>query len=333
MSISSLPIIKANDARKKINVLASQGRSFFFAIDFNMENAIVLTENEQDTEFIRFNINGFTNEKKSSKKKEIGKIQWDIFPISFEQYRHKFNSVIKEIQLGNSFLINLTQPTKINHNTSLLSIYKYASAKYKVWLKDTFLVLSPEPFIRTQGKKISSFPMKGTIDASIPNAEKIILNNPKEMAEHATIVDLIRNDLSIVASNIYVKKYRYIEKITTLQKDLLQVSSEISGTLPDEYNKHMGDILFKLLPAGSISGAPKHKTLDIIATTEGYERGFYTGVCGYFDGENMESAVMIRFVEEKNKTFIFKSGGGITAQSDVKKEYEELINKVYVPVF
>jgi len=95
----------------------------------------------------------------------------------------------------------------------------------------------------------------------------------------------------------------------------------------------LGDIIFALLPAGSISGAPKTKTLEIIQLAEGYERGFYAGVCGYFDGKNLDSGVMIRYLEQESDGLTFKSGGGITAQSDLVKEYEELIQKVYVPVY
>jgi para-aminobenzoate synthetase component 1 len=167
--------------------------------------------------------------------------------------------------------------------------------------------------------------MKGTIDASIPNAEQIILNDPKEKAEHATIVDLIRNDLSIVADQVEVVSYRYIDKLSTNKGDLLQVSSKITGQLPENYAQKLGDIIFSLLPAGSISGAPKPKTLEIIEKAEDYKRGFYTGICGWFDGEKLDSAVMIRFIEQQDDKMIFKSGGGITSQSNMEKEYEELI--------
>jgi len=87
-----------------------------------------------------------------------------------------------------------------------------------------------------------------------------------------------------------------------------------------------------LLPAGSISGAPKLKTLEIILETETYNRGYYTGVFGYFDGINLDSCVMIRFIENQNERLIFKSGGGITMMSDLDSEYRELIKKIYVPV-
>ena len=90
--------------------------------------------------------------------------------------------------------------------------------------------------------------MKGTIDAAIPGAEKRILEDPKEKAEHYTIVDLIRNDLSHVSKNVEVRKFRYLDKVVTPEKSLLQVSSEIMGELDSGYEQRMGDILFQMLP-------------------------------------------------------------------------------------
>ncbi|TAG72548.1 MAG: aminodeoxychorismate synthase component I, partial [Runella slithyformis] len=191
---------------------------------------------------------------------------------------------------------------------------------------------SPEIFLQIKGNRVASFPMKGTIDAKQPRAVEVILANPKEAAEHATIVDLIRNDLSMVANQVWVERYRYIDRIETNQKTLLQVSSEVAGTMPDNWRETLGDWLFKLLPAGSICGAPKPRTLDIIAASEGYERGYYTGVAGIFDGQNLDSGVLIRFIENQNGKLVFKSGGGITARSTAHAEYEELIDKVYLPV-
>jgi para-aminobenzoate synthetase component 1 len=90
--------------------------------------------------------------------------------------------------------------------------------------------------------------------------------------------------------------------------------------------------LVKLLPAGSISGAPKTKTVEIIRQAEQEKRGYYTGVVGYFDGKNLDCGVMIRFIEKQNGTFFYRSGGGITTQSIAEAEYQETIDKVYVPV-
>ena len=174
--------------------------------------------------------------------------------------------------------------------------------------------------------------MKGTIDANYPDAKTTLLSSKKEVAEHHTIVDLIRNDLSMVAKNVRVERFQYIDHIRTNNRELLQMSSEISGELPADYHEHLGDIIFKLLPAGSISGAPKPKTIEIIKQAEQYDRGYFTGVFGIFDGKDIDSGVMIRFIEKTKDGYVYKSGGGITSQSDCKQEYQELINKIYVPV-
>jgi para-aminobenzoate synthetase component 1 len=128
-----------------------------------------------------------------------------------------------------------------------------------------------------------------------------------------------------------VNRFRYIDELKTNDKTLLQVSSEIVGELSSDYASHLGDILLNLLPAGSVSGAPKPKTLDVIREAEKTDRGFYTGVMGYFDGENLDSGVMIRFIERQQDRYVYRSGGGITTQSTARSEYEEVINKVYVP--
>lgn len=174
--------------------------------------------------------------------------------------------------------------------------------------------------------------MKGTIDAALPNAEQVILNDYKETAEHNTIVDLIRNDLSAVSKRVRVERFRYTDIIETSEKNLLQVSSEISGELDKDYLSHLGDIIFALLPAGSVSGAPKRKTTEIIAAVEGCDRGYYTGIAGIFDGQGIDSFVMIRYIEQSGDGYIYRSGGGITSFSDPVSEYKEMIDKIYVPV-
>ncbi|MDD4992648.1 MAG: aminodeoxychorismate synthase component I [Paludibacter sp.] len=325
-------LLNKDQINSQMNYLGALGISFLFIIDYKAEYGYVIREDELDERFIRFQ-----SQEPGAKSQESGirteQIEWEVKPISPELYKQKFDFVQQQIHQGNSFLTNLTQPTEIVTNLSLLDLFQLSSAKYKLWASGQFTVLSPETFVQIHAGEISSFPMKGTIDAAIPNAAEIILNDPKEQAEHATIVDLIRNDLSLVADHVEVKRYRYIEKLTTNKQNLLQVSSEICGKLPENYRERLGDIIFSLLPAGSISGAPKPKTLEIIEKAEEYNRGFYTGICGWFDGKNLDSAVMIRFIEQQGEKLIFKSGGGITAKSELIKEYEELIQKVYVPVF
>jgi len=113
---------------------------------------------------------------------------------------------------------------------------------------------------------------------------------------------------------------------------LLQVSSQISGQLESHWQARLGDIFTQLLPAGSISGTPKKRTLEIIQQLEGYKRGFFTGIFGYFDGENLDSAVMIRFIEQQDGKFFYKSGGGLTIDSEMHQEYQEMLAKIYIPV-
>jgi para-aminobenzoate synthetase component 1 len=302
-----------------------------FLVDYLAEKPLAWRLEDIDSSEILFNLNGFSNDILDERREEISDFYFQKFPISFPDYQIRFNHVIKNLRAGNSFLVNLSVPTPVRTNLTLLDIFENSEAPYRFWYKDNFVCFSPEIFVRIKGNRISSFPMKGTIDASLPDAENVILNDPKEAAEHATIVDLIRNDMSMVAQKVWVERYRYMDCIQTNEKKLLQVSSEISGILPDDFNGKYGDLLLKLLPAGSITGAPKPSTLKIIKDAEGYERGYYTGIMGYFDGENFESAVMIRYIENQNGDLVFKSGGGITALSSAKDEYQEIIDKVYLP--
>jgi len=142
---------------------------------------------------------------------------------------------------------------------------------------------------------------------------------------------LLRNDLSIVSDNVRVEEFRYITEIEAGDKNLLQVSSHISGRLDDLWHEKLGDILSSLLPAGSISGTPKKSTLEIIEHIEDYNRGYFSGIFGVYDGVSFDSGVMIRFIEKTNNGYIYKSGGGITLESNSKLEYNELLDKVYLP--
>ena len=318
-----------NSVKDQMNRLGRAGKRFIFIIDFDLQNPILIEDRNFNSPDVLFNIRGYTNYITSAVNKPL---EFIGHPVTYNKYLKAFNRIIDELQAGNSYLVNLTFPTKISTNFSLKELFHYSVAPYKLLYKNSFLVFSPECFVRIKNGFIHTYPMKGTIDAKIKNAGEVLLSDKKETAEHATIVDLLRNDLSIVAKNVNVDRFRYLDKIKTSSKTLLQMSSEISGELPVNFRENLGDILFSLLPAGSICGAPKIKTLDIIRKVEDYDRNYYTGVFGYFDGENLDSAVMIRFIENTKNGFVYKSGGGITASSEPEKEYQELIDKVYVPV-
>jgi len=319
-----------SEFKNQMNTWGQEKVPFLFMVDFEMERPQIIRLSDVDESSVLFDINGFTNGKNLSNSEEP--ILLEKSPITFKDYQQKFDTVLQHLEYGDSFLTNLTVKTEIKIDHPLQDIFHFSKAKYKLLLANQFLVFSPETFVKIKDGKIFSFPMKGTIDSSIPNAKEVILNNQKELSEHVTIVDLIRNDLSLVARHVEVNRFRYVEEIRTHSKSLLQVSSEISGELPPDYKAHLGDVLIKLLPAGSISGAPKQKTIEIIKTAEGEKRGFYTGVFGYFDGENLDSGVMIRYIEQAHGKYFYRSGGGITTQSDAKAEYQEALDKVYVPV-
>lgn len=313
-------------------VLNKWGREktpFIFLIDFESKKPLCWKLDDQTSPF-KINFQGTKNYIDRSNFVGESNINLIKHPISIETYRSKFDEVMANLSYGNSFLINLTTKTPVEIDLGLEEIFHRVQSKYSCLLKDEFVCFSPETFISIKNGNIYSYPMKGTIDATIPNAKEILLNDQKEIAEHATIVDLIRNDLSLVADHVSVSKFRFYEEIKTQTGMIGQISSEIVGTLPANYREHIGDILFKLLPAGSISGAPKQKTVEIIQKVEQGERGYYTGVAGYFDGENLDSCVLIRYIEANN---IYRSGGGITFQSNLADEYQETIDKVYVPIF
>jgi len=319
------------DYVERMNHLGAIRKPFLFMIDFLAGQPRILPLEELSPQEIRFDFPGASNT--SIKNEPLGfPLMLKKYPVNFNDYQRAFEIVMRHIRGGNSFLVNLTQPTPIECNLSLEDIFIYSRAPYRLLYKDHFTVFSPETFVRIKEGKIFTYPMKGTISSSIANASGVILSDPKETSEHVTIVDLIRNDLSLFAKQVTVSRFRYLDKIQTQRGALLQVSSEISAQLPKNYHCQLGDIISSLLPAGSISGAPKPRTLEIIQEAEGYERGFYTGVMGIFDGKDIDSAVMIRYVEQQGGQLVYKSGGGITAGSEVEKEYQEMIDKVYVPL-
>ena len=313
-----------------MNQFGHDKRPFLFIIDFDKQKPIVIPLDELDPELIQYQLQDDSNTNLNVSQDYL--VEFTKHPVSFEYYNKAFETVQKEIQYGNSFLLNLAFQTPIEINLSLYTIYANAKAPYKLWLKDQLVCFSPETFVTIEEGKIYSFPMKGTIDAALPNAADLIMQDNKEEAEHYTIVDLIRNDLGMVASNIQVEKFRYIDHIKTNFGEILQVSSKISGDLPKGYEAKIGDIIFRLLPAGSVTGAPKKRTVEIIKAVEDFDRGYYTGIFGIFDGNTLKSGVMIRFIEQIEDKLYFKSGGGITFMSEAGSEYEEMINKVYVPI-
>ena len=312
---------------ESINTFGKSRIPFLFIISYDKNKIFAKPLNDLDDD-IFYKLEEWRNYPVKKREKEF---TFSKSPIKFLAYKKAFEHILVEIRSGNTYLLNLTFQTPIESSLNLEEIFHYSKAKFKLYFKGQFICFSPERFVETQDNTIATYPMKGTIDADLPNAEQNILHNTKEMSEHVMIVDLMRNDLGIVGSDVKVEKFRYVEKIKAGKKELLQVSSKITAKLEENWRDSMGTLLDNLTPAGSITGTPKKSTISIIDTIENYDRGFYTGVFGIFDGEALRSSVMIRFIEEKNGTLIYKSGGGITIDSDAKSEYEELIDKIYLP--
>ncbi len=311
----------------EINKLSKSRTPFLFITSFDDEKIFAQALDDLDDN-IFYKLEDWRNYPVEQRTQDF---TFSTFPINFSTYKKAMDEVLEEIRSGNTYLLNLTFRTPIESSLSLKEIFSYARAKFKLYFKDEFVCFSPERFIEIEDNTISTYPMKGTIDASLPHAKETILKDEKEKAEHVMIVDLMRNDLGIVANNIQVEKFRYVEKIKAGEKELLQVSSKITGKLSEDWGKCLGTILSQLLPAGSISGTPKKSTVNIIKNVEDFDRGFYTGVFGIFDGKSLRSSVMIRFIEQEGDTLYYKSGGGITIDSDVHSEYEELLDKIYLP--
>ena len=322
----------------RINLLAREGDPFLFVINYRGDDAYIRKLADIDPRECLYDFEGTGNVEETTARALPSSVTWEVDAPRYDDYSRSLNIVKSNILAGNSYLANLTCKVAVRCNLSLHDIFLRAKGKYKLLLRGEkgrgrrFVCFSPESFLKIHDGRIYSYPMKGTLDASIPNAVDILMGDRKEAAEHATIVDLIRNDLSRVATQVRVDRYRYIDVLHTNKGDILQTSSEISGQLPDDYREHLGDIIAAQLPAGSITGAPKRKTVEIIQEAEGYNRGFYTGVTGIYSEGNLDSAVMIRFVEQDAEgNLFFKAGGGITSKSDCRKEYEEVIRKIYLP--
>ncbi|MRJ07923.1 aminodeoxychorismate synthase component I [Ornithobacterium rhinotracheale] len=315
---------------QRLNEVGTQHTPAFFIIDYKTQNAEIIPIDECDQNEIYFEFRTQKHAPKIVQNPILEELEFS--PLSEKSFKNQFDIVANHLQSGDSYLVNLTFSTPLKNKLDLAQIFLQAKAKYKVLYRDEWVCFSPETFIEIRENTLYTYPMKGTINAEIPDAKNVLLNDPKETAEHFTIVDLLRNDISQIAKNVKVTKFRFIDKIQTQKGEILQASSEIKGDLPQNWQNQLGDILAKLLPAGSICGAPKKKTLDIIAEAETYERGYYTGICGYFSGDALDTGVMIRFIEKTGNSYFYKSGGGITAQSNWHKEYQEIYQKIYLPI-
>ena len=269
--LGRLPLRDHAEAIARINRYATLGHPFLFLVNYAAERAVVEPLDALKPNALAYDFGGVTNLSPESPQRTVPHASlFDgntpaLTPKmpSADDYRRAFGIVQRGLRRGDSFLTNLTQRVPIETSLTLADIFARARARYRLFVPGQWVCFSPEPFVRIADGHIRTFPMKGTLPDGDGAAERL-LADAKEAAEHATVVDLLRNDLSRVAEHVRVERYRYVERVITHRGPLLQTSSEIAGRLPADYSAHLGEILFRLLPAGSVTGAPKSATCRLI---------------------------------------------------------------------
>ncbi|WP_104697554.1 MULTISPECIES: chorismate-binding protein [unclassified Helicobacter] len=253
----------------------------------------------------------------------------------FHLYKTNIAKIKRAIRRGDTYQVNYTYPIKLKTQSHYQNIFneilKNQDTDYKALIQndyETILSFSPELFFKVEGKKITTQPMKGTIkrvqDEFLDQKNKQDLqNSEKNQSENVMIVDLLRNDLSRISHNVKVEKLFEILSYKTLH----QMISEIQAVLRD--NITLIDILKALFPCGSITGAPKYKTIQIIQELEKNPRGVYCGLIGVIEKDKMCFNVPIRTLhqERDSKELKLNVGSGIVWDSKAKEEYKESILK------
>jgi anthranilate synthase component 1 len=188
---------------------------------------------------------------------------------------------------------------------------------------------SPETLVKLEGSKLSTFPLAGTRKRGLTKEEdlklkKELLEDPKEVSEHNMLVDLSRNDIGKISKfgSVKVEEYMQIQKFS----HVMHIGSTVTGEIKDDLDSL--DAIDSILPAGTLSGAPKIRACEIINELENNKRGVYGGAIGYlsFNG-GLDTCIAIRLAFKKNGNVYVRSGAGIVADSIAENEYVECINK------
>ncbi len=257
--------------------------------------------------------------------------------ISFEEYEYAINTVKNEILNGNTYEVNYTYDWLVDFRDEELSLYDYLLSRqktpYNAFFKneyDTVLSFSPELFFEIKDRHILTKPMKGTIARGRDYIEdktniEFLKNDIKNRAENVMIVDLLRNDLGRIARTGSVKAEKLFEIET--HKTLHQMTSEVEADLKDDVS--LADVIKAIFPCGSITGAPKISTMNIIDKVENGSRDIYCGAIAYLSPDELVCSVPIRILQRKtgDTTFKYRVGGAIVWDSSAQDEWEETITK------
>ena len=271
------------------------------------------------------------------KPEPAGRLTGEITQLfSKEEYCRMVEKAKDYIREGDMFQIVLSNRLSAPFEGSLLNTYRVLRtinpSPYMFYLSGTDVEVagaSPETLVKLTDGVLHTFPLAGTRprgktmmeDAEL---ESELLRDEKELAEHNMLVDLGRNDLGKISrfGTVRVEKYHQIERFS----HVMHIGSTVRGTIRDDCDAL--DAIEAVLPAGTLSGAPKIRACQRIAELENNKRGIYGGAIGYIDFTgNMDTCIAIRIAYRKNGTVFVRSGAGIVADSVPEKEYEECRNK------
>lgn len=271
------------------------------------------------------------------KKPEKGRLKAPLKPkLTQEEFSGKVEEIKHYIREGDIFQLVFSNPMQAPFEGSLLDTYRVLRttnpSPYMFYFSGEDLELagaSPETLVKVEGRQVRTFPLAGTRPRGKDHEEDLalekgLLADEKERAEHNMLVDLGRNDLGRLCSfgSVNVEKYMQIERYS----HVMHIGSEISGTLAP--GVEAVDTVDSVLPAGTLSGAPKFRACQLINQLEGDHRGIYGGAIGYVDFTgNLDVCIAIRFACRRRGKVFVRSGAGIVADSVPENEYRECINK------
>ena len=272
---------------------------------------------------------------KAQEKKAV--LKSEVNPLfDKEQYCAMVEKAKEHIREGDIFQIVLSNRLSAEFDGSLLNTYRVLRtinpSPYMFYFSGTDVEVagaSPETLVKLENGVLHTFPLAGTrprgkTDAEDKALERELLSDEKELAEHNMLVDLGRNDLGKISKfgTVEVEKLHSIERFS----HVMHIGSTVRGIIRDD--KDAFDAIEAVLPAGTLSGAPKIRACQLIGELENNKRGIYGGAIGYIDFTgNMDTCIAIRIAYKKNGKVFVRSGAGIVADSDPEKEYQECINK------
>ncbi len=277
------------------------------------------------------------------KKQEApGMLTGEVKPLfDKEKYCQMVEKAKEYIREGDIFQIVLSNRLSASFEGSLLNTYRVLRtinpSPYMFYFSGTDVEVagaSPETLVKLENGVLHTFPLAGTrprgkTDEEDKALERDLLCDEKELAEHNMLVDLGRNDLGKISKfgTVEVEKLHSVERFS----HVMHIGSTVKGIIRDD--KDALDAIEAVLPAGTLSGAPKIRACQLIGELENNKRGIYGGAIGYIDfAGNMDTCIAIRIAYKKNGKVFVRSGAGIVADSDPEKEYQECINKAKAAV-